>query len=741
MGWSKKYKKSINCNNPKGFSQKAHCAGRKKENVMSSKLEELVGKRLTEEQFDEAAGKKDACYHKVKARYDVWPSAYASGALVKCRKVGAKNWGNKSKKEGVDEKVLGGKDMTSGIDKNTKITFDKRIMNKKLAGKTFVVVKKGINTFNVRPDGSGNERDTKTLDAPTLLKLVKNRTISKIVNSKGKAIHEQSVNEEKYVVYVDKDGKGRKGRKIVKSGLSQMGAKRLYNKLVKTDDYHEVGYDDHKSWNQNNIEKINEGDIESRELKLYIDNDSQLYNSRFMPIIKNLSKKMKKGNFDKKLAIKGFMYLVDAGAKKYVKDYGGNAKEMFSKKDRIAVASDLADEFEDAYKNKEYSFMEGKEKMFPSGKVDAAVKLAKRMGGNMTGAVKKIEKMAKGLSKNGRVQYALRQANESINEQQYFDPNGELRKYMDKVLKKAGIRVIKYDPMKQSFYNGTWGGFYTVASSNMTDMPGQGKVKRSSAVLPVYIDKKNQIELGVSGEGFKLGKVGSSQVLKKLKDFNKSDLQEGLGDMIGKSIGKYNKKRKKNMDALKKLKKKESVEEARGTCWVGYQQKGMKDKGGRMVPNCVKEIIEVFYEENGEGHGYTFEYVRENQLDSRTGKLDKKIRMIKSKENLDDQDKKNIEDLMKMKNRKESVNEAEYQGRKVKLGKIMQGDTKKFKVYVKNPKGNVVKVNFGQGGGAKGGTMRIRKSNPKARKNFRARHNCDNPGPRHKARYWSCRKW
>ena len=88
------------------------------------------------------------------------------------------------------------------------------------------------------------------------------------------------------------------------------------------------------------------------------------------------------------------------------------------------------------------------------------------------------------------------------------------------------------------------------------------------------------------------------------------------------------------------------------------------------------------------------------------------------------------------------LNEAEYQGRKVKLGKVMQGDTKKFKVYVKNPKGNVVKVNFGHGGSsAKGKTMKIRKSNPKARKSFRARHNCDNPGPRHKARYWSCRKW
>ena len=93
----------------------------------------------------------------------------------------------------------------------------------------------------------------------------------------------------------------------------------------------------------------------------------------------------------------------------------------------------------------------------------------------------------------------------------------------------------------------------------------------------------------------------------------------------------------------------------------------------------------------------------------------------------------------------ETIEEAEYRGRKVKLNKPMRGDVKKFKVYVKNAKGNVVKVNFGHGGtsakkkGEK--TMRIRKSNPKARKNFRARHNCDNPGPKWKARYWSCKKW
>ena len=76
------------------------------------------------------------------------------------------------------------------------------------------------------------------------------------------------------------------------------------------------------------------------------------------------------------------------------------------------------------------------------------------------------------------------------------------------------------------------------------------------------------------------------------------------------------------------------------------------------------------------------------------------------------------------------IEEAEYQGRKVKLNKPMQGDVKKFKVYVKDPKtGNVKKVNFGHGGSSvKGKAMKIRKSNPKARKSFRARHNCDSPG-------------
>jgi len=83
----------------------------------------------------------------------------------------------------------------------------------------------------------------------------------------------------------------------------------------------------------------------------------------------------------------------------------------------------------------------------------------------------------------------------------------------------------------------------------------------------------------------------------------------------------------------------------------------------------------------------------------------------------------------------ELLSEAVYKGRKVQLGKRMAGDVKKFKVYVRNEKGNVVKVNFGQKG------VKIKKNNPARRKSFRARHNCANPGPRWKARYWSCRAW
>ena len=97
-------------------------------------------------------------------------------------------------------------------------------------------------------------------------------------------------------------------------------------------------------------------------------------------------------------------------------------------------------------------------------------------------------------------------------------------------------------------------------------------------------------------------------------------------------------------------------------------------------------------------------------------------------------------ELLKQEGNEENISEESWAAEQ-KTGKKLNkpfrtpGGPKKFSVYVKNDKGNVVKVNFGDP------NMRIKKSNPKRRKSFRARHNCANPGPRHKARYWSCRKW
>ena len=82
------------------------------------------------------------------------------------------------------------------------------------------------------------------------------------------------------------------------------------------------------------------------------------------------------------------------------------------------------------------------------------------------------------------------------------------------------------------------------------------------------------------------------------------------------------------------------------------------------------------------------------------------------------------------------IEEATYQGKTVKLNDPVRGGSKKFYVYVKNDKGNVVKVSFGDTTG-----LSIKRDDPERRKAFRARHNCDNPGPKWKARYWSCYQW
>lgn len=151
-----------------------------------------------------------------------------------------------------------------------------------------------------------------------------------------------------------------------------------------------------------------------------------------------------------------------------------------------------------------------------------------------------------------------------------------------------------------------------------------------------------------------------------------------------------------------------SVNEVAGpkSCWDGYKKDGTqagtgKNKGKR-VNKCVKEE-EVTLSEDQDFHN-EFGYLAYS---------------------LDEGD----------------MFEAEYQGSKVTLNKPTQGDVKKFKVYVKDGD-SIKKVNFGHGGtSVKGKAMTIKKDNPAARKSFRARHNCENPGPNTKARYWSCKKW
>ena len=96
---------------------------------------------------------------------------------------------------------------------------------------------------------------------------------------------------------------------------------------------------------------------EMKELKLYIDNDSSLYRQRYIPILKNLSRKKKQGKYRKGLASKAFMYLIDDGAKRYVRSYGGDARDVFPKRQRKNLAKDYVEEFEDTFKNQEFDFM------------------------------------------------------------------------------------------------------------------------------------------------------------------------------------------------------------------------------------------------------------------------------------------------------------------------------------------------------------------------------------------------
>ena len=237
------------------------------------------------------------------------------------------------------------------------------------------------------------------------------------------------------------------------------------------------------------------------------------------------------------------------------------------------------------------------------------------------------------------------------------------------------------------------------------------------------------------------------------------------------------------------------LKEMENPCWKGYEMVGTKKKDGREVPNCVpvkenivsettgreaKEIarltgtrdsiVQKFIDDFNLNAKNLFNFiakgkekVRKDFATAMSGRPGNKYQgdfvgmfgedinsdddvnygLVEPEEyDVEDEDMEDFISFMRAYSKDLSeancncVYEAEYQGREVKLGKPMQGDVKKFKVYVRNPKtGKTIKVNFGDK------TMRIKKSNPDRRKSFRARHNCDNPGPRTKARYWSCRKW
>lgn len=139
-------------------------------------------------------------------------------------------------------------------------------------------------------------------------------------------------------------------------------------------------------------------------------------------------------------------------------------------------------------------------------------------------------------------------------------------------------------------------------------------------------------------------------------------------------------------------------------CWKGYEMIGTKNKNGKKVPNCVpKESLEEEFDDL---------YELEEEFE------------VSGEELYEDWGELN--------------EESEKSGKKVKLNKpfLTPGGPKKRSVYVKNEKGNVVKVNFGDP------NLSIKRDDPERRRSFRARHHCDtNPGPKWKARYWSCKYW
>jgi len=283
------------------------------------------------------------------------------------------------------------------------------------------------------------------------------------------------------------------------------------------------------------------------------------------------------------------------------------------------------------------------------------------------------------------------------------------------------------------------------------DMKGMRRPEKEDKFLMQIVDKKGKVVKHIGSHPSLSGaKKYSNSLPEGLKEGVMSDINmmskqaKTLDDFLKKFFKEYGKQIKKNSDTINwATDLYNGVNEAK----LGDIKKAVRNRPNpySLVISRNGKVIDQVHIQNPNEAPAMFRVLKKKHPNDLVALEDSSGRILFT-EYVQEYDVDTIEEAKDfvnfMKEYKSDINEAEYQGRDVKLGKPMQGDVKKFKVYVKNPKGNVVKVNFGHGGSsAKGKTMSIRKNNPDARKAFRARHNCDNPGPRHKARYWSCRKW
>ena len=363
----------------------------------------------------------------------------------------------------------------------------------------------------------------------------------------------------------------------------------------------------------------------------------------------------------------------------------------------------------------------------PSSYVDAYKKMAFNGKGTMSDVIKFVEK------------------NESVNEAQKINSSSKkFLKGMKKIKVKGlggympGVDYVYVDGDKYYFVDfegdhmelkntNTIKQLHKLHGSSLDESVNEGKkrynvmhgVGKSKYVVNYHDGKKKHND---GSDFFDISTFKNKKDLaKKINDLHKSGYKYGFAKSVNEGVFS-------NLDLIR-----QNSKDARDFIKNVFKDDDFKDmKNDREFLKYLKSIYEGFASDAQRRAAFASGYKAK-------GKKGKK------KESIEEYDVENYQDVKEfvefMKEYKSDVNEAEYQGRDVKLGKIMQGDVKKFKVYVKNPKGNVVKVNFGHKG--KGGekTMRIKKSDPERRKSFRARHNCDNPGPRHKARYWACRTW